>query len=367
MKRLWEKEKLLVTSNFSISHSVFYSFGELSAIFIKFEIVVSKLLSVWKHPKLVVWERLISIFFPVVPGTKQTQSEVKKHRRPYEFEMAEVTLNSTHESETSIMETNKFGFDQFGAIGNMDAGKIVFGEPEMITVDPNVTFSGLSASDALLKYLETSMSDLTQAWRLAVSHSDIWTAEVDNIAKQTVHNLSKIFSIVLDCPAVEAIIPALTPRQSSAIQNTRVYNVIVAYRNILQLLRFDTYNQHLLPATLRLVHKTISLMLTSRELETTDPKVKTLFGSYSLLKHAETSLNRTYVWVPSQSEGSVPSSDGSPRRYEPAVMVKLEKQSTGSDVRGVRLDQQGQLPGKRFVFFAFQAISLPLFVDEAIR
>ena len=36
-------EKLLLTSNFSFSHSVFYLFGELSAIFIKFEIVVCKL------------------------------------------------------------------------------------------------------------------------------------------------------------------------------------------------------------------------------------------------------------------------------------------------------------------------------------
>ena len=40
LKTLLEKEKLLVTSNFSFSHSVFYPFGELSAIFIKFEIVV---------------------------------------------------------------------------------------------------------------------------------------------------------------------------------------------------------------------------------------------------------------------------------------------------------------------------------------
>ena len=43
LKTLWKKEKLLVTSNFSISHSVFYPFGELSAIFIKFKIVVCKL------------------------------------------------------------------------------------------------------------------------------------------------------------------------------------------------------------------------------------------------------------------------------------------------------------------------------------
>ena len=43
LKTLWEKEKLLVTSNFSFSHSVFYPFGELSSIFIKFEIAVCRL------------------------------------------------------------------------------------------------------------------------------------------------------------------------------------------------------------------------------------------------------------------------------------------------------------------------------------
>ena len=36
-------EKLLVMTNFSFSHSVFYPFGELYDIFIKFEIVVCKL------------------------------------------------------------------------------------------------------------------------------------------------------------------------------------------------------------------------------------------------------------------------------------------------------------------------------------
>ena len=43
LKTLWEKEKLLVTSNFSFSHRVLYPFGELSFIFITFEIVVCNL------------------------------------------------------------------------------------------------------------------------------------------------------------------------------------------------------------------------------------------------------------------------------------------------------------------------------------
>ena len=42
-KHYGKKEKLLVTSNFSFSHSVFYSYRILSAIFIQSEIVVCKL------------------------------------------------------------------------------------------------------------------------------------------------------------------------------------------------------------------------------------------------------------------------------------------------------------------------------------
>ena len=43
LKTLWEKEKLLMTSNSSFPHNVFYQFPELSTIFIKFEIVGCKL------------------------------------------------------------------------------------------------------------------------------------------------------------------------------------------------------------------------------------------------------------------------------------------------------------------------------------
>ena len=42
LKTLWKMEKLLETSNFSFTRSVFYQVGELSAIVIEFEIVVSK-------------------------------------------------------------------------------------------------------------------------------------------------------------------------------------------------------------------------------------------------------------------------------------------------------------------------------------
>ena len=69
LKTLWEKEKLLVTSNFSFSRSVFYPFEELSAIFIKFKIVVCKHFWVWKSLKFIVWERVKAIFCELVLST----------------------------------------------------------------------------------------------------------------------------------------------------------------------------------------------------------------------------------------------------------------------------------------------------------
>ena len=52
LKTLREKEKLLITSNFSFSHSVFYPFGEHSAIFFQFQIVVCKLFQFGKVQNL---------------------------------------------------------------------------------------------------------------------------------------------------------------------------------------------------------------------------------------------------------------------------------------------------------------------------
>ena len=63
LKKLWEKGKLLVTSNFSFSHNVFYPFGELSAIFIKFETVVCRLFQFGNVQNLLCGKELIIPIF----------------------------------------------------------------------------------------------------------------------------------------------------------------------------------------------------------------------------------------------------------------------------------------------------------------
>ena len=66
LKTVWEKEKLLWTSNFSCSHTVIYPLGGLFIIFIKFRIFVCKLFQFQrvlfesKESNFVLWERVKS-------------------------------------------------------------------------------------------------------------------------------------------------------------------------------------------------------------------------------------------------------------------------------------------------------------------
>ena len=62
LKTLGEKKKLLVTSNFSFSQSVFYPLRKLSSIFIEFKNCHLHTLSVWKRLNFVAWERAKQYF-----------------------------------------------------------------------------------------------------------------------------------------------------------------------------------------------------------------------------------------------------------------------------------------------------------------
>ena len=53
-------------SNFSFSNSVFYPFGDFSAIFVKLKIVACKLFQFWKSVKFVVLERVKGPFYLMV-------------------------------------------------------------------------------------------------------------------------------------------------------------------------------------------------------------------------------------------------------------------------------------------------------------
>ena len=77
-----EKEKLLVTCNYSLSHNVFYPIREFSAIFIKPEIVVCKH-SVWTSLKFVIWEKVNAL-----PNDKFLDCSILKAFTDYKINVA---------------------------------------------------------------------------------------------------------------------------------------------------------------------------------------------------------------------------------------------------------------------------------------
>ena len=58
LKTLWEKEKMLVTSIFSFSHSVFYSIRKINHHFSNIQLVVCKCFQFGHVRNSVVWERV---------------------------------------------------------------------------------------------------------------------------------------------------------------------------------------------------------------------------------------------------------------------------------------------------------------------
>ena len=59
LKTPWGKEKLLVTSNYSFTHSVFYQFGRILPGFHQIQNCRLQPLPVWERVKFVIWERII--------------------------------------------------------------------------------------------------------------------------------------------------------------------------------------------------------------------------------------------------------------------------------------------------------------------
>jgi hypothetical protein len=151
-------------------------------------------------------------------------------RKPYQFEAADPNLSVTYDpdQDESLMESNvrpdvRAGRVEFGGGGGG-------GSDEVALANLDASFPGLDARSLLLKHLELGQGALFSAWKLAVSYGDPWSADVEGVAKLTAHNLSKLFSIVLDCPAVEFILPQLNPQSGGPVTNPRLFYVISTYR-----------------------------------------------------------------------------------------------------------------------------------------
>lgn len=243
----------------------------------------------------------------------------------------------------------------------MNAGKIEFSEGGFLALDSG-DFSGLTGPETLLKHMELAESALFSSWKLATSYTDAWTSDIDKASKQIAHNFTKLFTILLECRDIDHI---LSHRRNSSVaaQNPRLFSVVTTYKRAMELLRFDIVNKHLLPVSLKLSYETVNLVLTSTELQQTDPRLKTLSGCYALLKFTEEMLNKVYTWSHhDEIYTGLPLESRSDQRhaYEPAVLRNLSPRSRPvtnevdysnlEQITGVVSPRPGKLqqPGKKY-------------------
>jgi hypothetical protein len=295
----------------------------------------------------------MSVKFPNVFSIGAKQGRMPLKTRHFRFEEPDTTLNGTLDSEdTSYLEPENPGFDA------LSHGKILFAECDGDVIDLDNT-AGLSSLEAVARHFEVAENSLFTCWKLAVSFTDLWNTETDTTTKYFTHNFVKLFSVILDFPNMEEILSHRQLKPSSA-QNPRLFFIVNTFKKIMELLRFDIINQHLMSPALKFIHHTLELVLNNRELYASDPRIKTLSGCYALLKFAESILNRVYVWVPKSSSAytGLPLEVRGQQRhaYEPAILMKahlsprsVAREIIYTDPRSLGLDQQNQLPGKRLV------------------
>ena len=208
----------------------------------------------------------------------------------YLLEEPDGRMNDTQDSEVSFALEDDARFPQ---IQNLSSGKIVFGEPEMVLATCDDSFLSMQEQEAIMKHLQHAKLSLFASWKLAASCSEPWTENLDRVTKQTVNNIVKMFTLILDCAEVSNLV-----QSSVKVKNPGLYQVISMYRKMLEVLQFDVFQQHLIPVSLQLANSMVQLILQSPGLSNLEPRLKTLNGCFDILKFTEKTLNVNYVWFP---------------------------------------------------------------------
>ncbi|XP_055956482.1 uncharacterized protein LOC126817630 [Patella vulgata] len=223
-------------------------------------------------------------------GTKTSTADRLKHFLS-NLDDADVSLNETQTSELSVLLDDEY---QYGGMQEMTSGKIMFGENEQHLATMDGSFANMGEKQALFKHFQRAKLNLFTVWKLAATCTENWTSRLDSITKDTVKNIYKMFTLMINSVPVTDMLAA----QNTSAQNSALVNVITMYRQLLDVLQFDSLEQHLIPSTLQLAHKTITLVLNNKTINQSDPRLKTLSGCYMLLKFTEKVMNRNYIWLP---------------------------------------------------------------------
>ena len=144
---------------------------------------------------------------------------------PYSFEDPSASLNETMDSEVSFALGDEMStFTHSGAVKNANSGKIIFSEPDNLFTTEG---SYLTEPNSSIKALQLAKTNLFNVWKLAATTSDVWSTNLEKIMNHTVHNIVKLFSLILDCPQIRDLLDAwVEPAgKSPAVQTASLFKV----------------------------------------------------------------------------------------------------------------------------------------------
>ena len=140
-----------------------------------------------------------------------------------------MSLNETLDSEVSLVlgadESAAVAGQQHGAgLQEISSGKLVFGEPDILLVTEG---SFLSEPNSTMRALQLAKANLFIVWKLAASTTELWSVNMDKIVTHGVHNMVKLFSLVLDCPQIRDLLddPAQVANMPQAVHTASLFKV----------------------------------------------------------------------------------------------------------------------------------------------
>ena len=132
---------------------------------------------------------------------------------------SEVSFALATEASSAAHSVLKSGVSKSAA-----SGKIIFSEPDGLPLGEGDV---LSEPNSSLKALQLARMNLFNVWKLAATTNDVWSANLEKIVNHTVHNIVKLFTLILDCPQIKDLLDATSQAQENqpSVQTASLFKV----------------------------------------------------------------------------------------------------------------------------------------------
>ena len=168
----------------------------------------------------------------------------------------------------------------------MDRGQILFGQTENLLNTAEHSTDAVTVTDANGAVILV-LKALMLSWGLAITHSDMWTAEHETVADAVADDFTKLFAVIL------------RDGGNAAEDATRLRQVLELFRRIVGIASMDHIGQHLSVVMVTFIRKSAELFLKMRSPGTKG--LHTLHGVALAIRFAEQHYTSTYLQQPAEN------------------------------------------------------------------